>query len=736
MPQGSGTNSGDGNTVAVTNSGIISTAGYGAAGIVAQSLGGGGGLNVANGNAGSAGGLGSGGAITIANTGLIATTGDFAHGIFAQSAGGQGSGGDVNISVDGAVQVQGQGANGIYAQSKGAAGNGNISVTVGQTGLVYCGSQSGTAVSFVDGKDNLLENYGVIEAAGVAVSSTDGANTTINNYGGMYCSINLGQGINAFNNLGTFWSGTVVKLGAGNTLTNSGNMEISAPGVVATSVLTGNFVQTGSGILHVDLDYLTNTADQILASGTAKVDGKVGLTNLNLGFIKPGFYQDTILSAAGGVEFTGQNQVFNSIVMQSQLFVLNSTDLVLGSHIDFSPSGLSRNQHIMGNYLNRVLTAGGGEWLNPLMAYYLGITDSRGLGAAYDTLLPYTNEADTLAAIQLTRQYLRNFQNRMEWLRPSLWEAKTDGMSRSHTQPLLLAYNGPNSQLGQLLAPGETDSLRKKVGFWFNGFSQFAHSSADGFTGFNYISAGTSAGLDYAFTDRFVAGVGAGYAGTTLNLSGDWGHSNFNSYFVTLYGTYFTDRAYVEGVLSYAKHQFHDRHFIDVGTVRSSATSSHDGDSFSTVIEGGYTFRPQGFVIQPFTSLAYIYLNEGSFQESGAGALGLKIGSRQSNSLASEVGARLARPIKMQQGTLVPKVSAAWLHDFGVDKLSVPAAFLGSPNVGFAMDSRKLGENRAVLGAEIAFVSKTGISASLRYDADLGNNFISQAVTGQFRFAF
>jgi len=52
------------------------------------------------------------------------------------------------------------------------------------------------------------------------------------------------------------------------------------------------------------------------------------------------------------------------------------------------------------------------------------------------------------------------------------------------------------------------------------------------------------------------------------------------------------------------------------------------------------------------------------------------------------------------------------------------------------MDSRKLGENRAVLGAEIAFVSKTGISASLRYDADLGNNFISQAVTGQFRFAF
>jgi hypothetical protein len=60
----------------------------------------------------------------------------------------------------------------------------------------------------------------------------------------------------------------------------------------------------------------------------------------------------------------------------------------------------------------------------------------------------------------------------------------------------------------------------------------------------------------------------------------------------------------------------------------------------------------------------------------------------------------------------------------------------GAPSVGFAMNSRSLGENRAVLGAEIACVSKPGISASLRDDADLGTIFVSQAVTGQFRLAF
>ena len=637
MPQGDGTNSGNGNAVSVTNSGVIATSGLGAIGIVAQSIGGGGGLNVANGNAGSAGGNGSGGNVTVTNNGSINTVGNYAYGIFAQSAGGKGSGGDININLAGSVTVQGLGSNGIYAQSTGAAGNGNISVTIAPNGGVYCLSDSSTAVSFVGGKDNVLNTFGTIESAGQAVSSTDGTNTIINNFGSMFCSVQLGQGTNIFNNIGTFWSGAVVNLGAGNNLLiDSGNLEIGGPGVVATTALTGNFVQTGSGIFYADIDYLTRTADELFVSGTAKVDGKVGLNLLNPGFIKPGSQQDTILSAAGGTDFTGSSQVYNSAVMQSQLFVLNATDLVLSTNVNFNPSGLTKNQSIMGDYINRLLIAGGGNWLDSLLAYHLGIANSQSLGAAYDTLLPYTNEADTLTTIQINRQYLRTFQNRMEWLRPGSWEPTDTAMSLQ-AKPILLAYDGPDSQLGQFLAPAEPASANKKAGFWFNGFSQFGNSNADGFTGFNYIMAGGCAGIDYAFTDRFVAGVGGGSANTNLNLEGDWGHSNFNSYFATLYGTYFTDKAYLEGVLSYGLHQYYDNHLIDLGTSQLEGSSSHEGDSFSSVFEGGYTFRPKGFVIQPFTALSYIDLSEGSYQETGLGGLGLQVGSRQSNDLSSEV---------------------------------------------------------------------------------------------------
>jgi outer membrane autotransporter protein len=287
-----------------------------------------------------------------------------------------------------------------------------------------------------------------------------------------------------------------------------------------------------------------------------------------------------------------------------------------------------------------------------------------------------------------------------------------------------------------LLSPAEPVAEQQRIGFWLDGFSQFAHSAVNDYKGFNSVMAGGCAGIDYAFTDRFVAGVGAGFANTNLNFDANWGQSNFQSYSASVYGTYFTEKIYVEGVLSYGKHKYHDRHFIDLGSSQLNSSSSHDGDTFSSVLEGGYTFRPKGFVIQPFAGLSYSYLAEGKVQENGAGALGLIVKDRQANTLSSEVGMRLARPVKVPQGSLVPQVSAAWKYDFQIDKLSVPAAFTARPDVGFVLNSREIGGNRAVLGAEIAFVNKKGVSASLRYDADLGKNFTSQGVSGQVRISF
>lgn len=100
---GSGGEGGNGGAVAITNTGSISTSGTGSFGLFAQSVGGGGGVAGASSNASgmsianlninvgkSGGGSGNGGDIQVINSGAIHTQGVEAHALVAQSIGGGG----------------------------------------------------------------------------------------------------------------------------------------------------------------------------------------------------------------------------------------------------------------------------------------------------------------------------------------------------------------------------------------------------------------------------------------------------------------------------------------------------------------------------------------------------------------------------------------------------------------------------------------------------------------------
>ena len=108
---------GNGGAVTVSSNATIVTYAASAAGIFAQSVGGGGGvagsvgLSPTVGYIGSGGGSGSGGTVAVDMLGgTIATSGDSAHGIFAQSVGGStangspGKGGNVTVNVTGQIQ--------------------------------------------------------------------------------------------------------------------------------------------------------------------------------------------------------------------------------------------------------------------------------------------------------------------------------------------------------------------------------------------------------------------------------------------------------------------------------------------------------------------------------------------------------------------------------------------------------------------------------------------------------
>ena len=72
----------------------------------------------------------------------------------------------------------------------------------------------------------------------------------------MIGNVILGSGTNAFNNMagGFFNAGATVNLGAGNTLTNAGTLSPGGAGVIQTTALTGNLVQSATGRLLTDIN--------------------------------------------------------------------------------------------------------------------------------------------------------------------------------------------------------------------------------------------------------------------------------------------------------------------------------------------------------------------------------------------------------------------------------------------------------------------------------------------------
>lgn len=342
---GGGSNTrGDGGAVQVNASGGI---GRTAHGIFAQSVGGGGGLAGDLGAVTSAlssvgsgvivPGTGSGADVDVALTGTtITTTGKAAPAVFAQSvgggggvlgygdqllvgsAGGSGGSGQVSVALKGStINATGLNSPGIMVQIKGAGSTGaavididaSSSVTGGSIDLLNSAPSLAGAIYILDGIGNSITNAGSISGIGgeqlsIAINA-QGNQTTLNNSGTVSGYIITGGTGNVVNNLegGVLDPRGVIALGVGGRLNNAGLIHVGGAGSIGTTRLTGDLVQTSTGVLRVGVDAANGRSDLLAIEGAAVLDGTVAVdvVSFRKGVTAP------VITATGGL--TGGNTV-------------------------------------------------------------------------------------------------------------------------------------------------------------------------------------------------------------------------------------------------------------------------------------------------------------------------------------------------------------------------------------------------------------------------------------------
>jgi len=462
---GSNGASGDGGDLDLFVRDTVNTAGDRSHGVLLQSIGGGGGAVFTDLAPAavqlSANNSGDGGAIRAVFLRDIVTQGNNANGVIAQSlgggggfvdgaffgsAGGTGAGDLIDLEIAGDIFAMGEGSSAVIAQSLGSNGSGDIRVSLSANRSLV-GGIGGTAITMDGLADNTVVNRGLITTmdgiAGLAIQSGAG-NDTILNEGELVGSLDLGGGANAVDNAldALFESGATVDLGdVDSLLTNAGILAPGGRNLAQATELNGSFVQTASGVFETELDFLSDTLDTLNATGSVDTAGDVVLSLLNTQVILPGEFTRTLFGSGTGYTNSGINFVTAPSVVVNYDLLETANALDLAYAVDFAPTGLGDNRTSTGDYFNRVQLAGSSEELADTVIRLVAIGDLEEYRDVMTQLSPEMyaeQQAQTLAGAQ---SFLRNVRERCDvgdayasededeclWLRYDVQDMDRDG---------------------------------------------------------------------------------------------------------------------------------------------------------------------------------------------------------------------------------------------------------------------------------------------------------------------
>jgi uncharacterized protein with beta-barrel porin domain len=722
--------------IAVTSTGNIATGGISAFGIAAANFGGGAAAVTSTGNITTAGINAVGiysrgdGAVKVTSTGNITTAGEIAYGIWAKGGGVSA----VTVTSTGNIATTGLDANGISASSAG----GPITVTI-NSGTVSGGSGSGAGVFISGGTTNTLTNMGTVTAlSGLAIKGNTG-NNTVNNFGTVIGNVILGTGANAFNNIagGVFNSGATVNLGAGNTLANAGTLSPGGAGVIQTTTLTGNLVQTATGRLVTDVNVAGGTSDRINVSGTANLAGAVQLQVQNL---IAGPWQQTILSATSGTTNNGL-ALLASPVLQAQLVYPNSTDVVVKSTgINFVTPGLNNNQTSLANALNGAAHADGlgGPVFNFLLN---GVTSIPGYNLALNQL---SGEAAT-GSQQTTFDAMNMFMGTM--LDPfNRGTASTPGGGASGYASEAYASTQNASAARDAYAMFTKAPLAQtydpRWSVWASGFGGSQTTDGNAALGSNNTTSsiyGTAVGADYRISPSTVAGFALAGGGTNFSVAGSGsGHSDLFQFGAFVKHT--IGPAYISAALAYGWQDITtNRTVTAAGT--NQLRAQFDANAFSGRLEGGYRFVAPwvgGVGITPYAAAQFTTFDLPGYAEQavvGSNAFALAYGAKDVTDTRSELGIRTDKSFALTDGILTLRGRVAWAHDYDPDR-SIAATFQSLPGASFVVNGAAQASDSALVTASVEKKWLNGWSAAATFEGEFSDVTRSYAGKGVVRYAW
>jgi len=268
------------------------------------------------------------------------------------------------------------------------------------------------------------------------------------------------------------------------------------------------------------------------------------------------------------------------------------------------------------------------------------------------------------------------------------------------------------------------------LGFFASGLVESLNRNITTFQdGYKSNILGITAGGDYRFNKKLVAGLALSYS----NTDGDFrsgGNFSTNSYGGLLFASYLpTDKTFVQVTGGYTKNNYLVSRLASAtvgGTTFSGpASSNSNGNIFNLGLLTGYDHQIGRFTVGPRAGVNYSNTKIGSFTEAGSTGVELKYDDQWINSLQSVLGVQGSAAFSTGVGVLVPQFNANYIHEFANSQRHINVQFaqdLSPTPTRFTFQNDVPVRNYFNLGAGLVAVLANGWQPFVNFRAMVGNS--------------
>lgn len=388
------------------------------------------------------------------------------------------------------------------------------------------------------------------------------------------------------------------------------------------------------------------------------------------------------------------------------------------------------NQRACGGAVEQIADAGGD--LGGITGALQGIVGDDNLRHAYDQLSGQTRPSIAPIAAAGVSRFAGAVAGRMQSARVASLGTNGPLLAMAGTTTRVPGYQSSTTDVAAV-GNGSQYNADDPYGFWTKGLGVIGDRDSEaGVNGYDYEIAGAAMGLDYQFTENFMAGVTFGYSDADVEYSDSRDNSRIESIHSGLYGSYKDLDGYVDGIVTYTDLDSETDRYV--GFVSQRNKGDFDGYEVSAYIEAARNYYFRDVLVQPLCGFEFGYQHQDSYAEKG-GSSALRYDDQSFESYKSSLGANASKYLcRKDEQSLWAQLRAKWMHEFGDATAGVTASFASTPGFRFSTKDAKMNRDSAVLGTGLKYEPNRNTVLFADYDVLLNGDAVAHVFSAGLRY--